>query len=103
MCACRHTEEVIMIKIMMHGCCGHMGQVISELVEKDPEAEITVGVDIADKGNTSYPVYTDLSAWFSPSFFTYSRLWIRPQIRTCPPTAKAEAYRAFLPQQIQGM
>ena len=51
-----------MIKIMMHGCCGHMGQVISELVEKDPEAEITVGVDIADKGNTSYPVYTDLSA-----------------------------------------
>ena len=48
-----------MIKIMMHGCCGHMGQVISELVEKDPEAEITVGVDIADKGNTSYPVYTD--------------------------------------------
>ena len=29
---------------------------------KDPEAEITVGVDIADKGNTSYPVYTDLSA-----------------------------------------
>ena len=57
-----HTEEVIIIKIMMHGCCGHMGQVISELVEKDPEAEITVGVDIADKGNTSYPVYTDLSA-----------------------------------------
>lgn len=51
-----------MIKIMMHGCCGHMGQVISELVEKDPEAEITVGVDIADTGNTSYPVYTDLSA-----------------------------------------
>ncbi len=51
-----------MIKIMMHGCCGHMGQVISELVEKDLEAEITVGVDIADKGNTSYPVYTDLSA-----------------------------------------
>ena len=51
-----------MIKIMMHGCCGHMGQVISELVEKDPEAEITVGVDIADKGNTSYPVYTDLYA-----------------------------------------
>ena len=38
-----------MIKIMMHGCCGHMGQVISELVEKDPEAEIVAGVDIAEK------------------------------------------------------
>ena len=51
-----------MIKIMMHGCCGHMGQVISELVEKDPEAQIVAGVDIADRGNTSYPVYTELSA-----------------------------------------
>ena len=35
-----------MIKIMMHGCCGHMGQVISGLVEKDPEAQIVAGVDI---------------------------------------------------------
>ena len=51
-----------MIKIMMHGCCGHMGQVISELVEKDPDAQIVAGVDIADRGNTSYPVYTELSA-----------------------------------------
>ena len=46
-----------MIKIMMHGCCGHMGQVISELVEKDPDAQIVAGVDIADRGNTSYPVF----------------------------------------------
>ena len=51
-----------MIKIMMHGCCGHMGQVISELAEKDPEAQIVAGVNLIDKGNTSYPVYTELSA-----------------------------------------
>ena len=51
-----------MIKIMMHGCCGHMGQVISGLVEKDPDAQIVAGVDISDKGNTGYPVYTDLHA-----------------------------------------
>ena len=29
-----------MVKIIMHGCNGHMGQVISGLVEKDPDAEI---------------------------------------------------------------
>ena len=46
----------------MHGCCGHMGRGNLRTCGKDPEAEITVGVDIADKGNTSYPVYTDLSA-----------------------------------------
>ena len=51
-----------MIKVLMYGCCGHMGQVISELAGKDPEVEIVAGVDIADKGNTSYPVYTDIRA-----------------------------------------
>ena len=25
-----------MVKIIMHGCNGHMGQVISDIVEKDP-------------------------------------------------------------------
>ena len=45
-----------MVKIIMHGCCGHMGQVISDLVAKDANAEIVAGIDIADKGNTTYPV-----------------------------------------------
>lgn len=26
-----------MVKIIMHGCNGHMGQVISDIVEKDPD------------------------------------------------------------------
>lgn len=46
----------------MYGCCGHMGQVISDLAAQDPDVEITAGVDIADKGNTGYPVYTDIYA-----------------------------------------
>ena len=49
-----------MVKIIMHGCCGHMGQVISDLVEKDTNAEIVAGIDVTDKGNTSYPVFTDI-------------------------------------------
>lgn len=49
-----------MVKIIMHGCNGHMGQVISGLVEKDPEAEIVAGIDIADQGKNSYPVFTNI-------------------------------------------
>ena len=51
-----------MVKIIMHGCNGHMGQVISGLVEKDPDAEIVAGIDIADQGKNSYPVFTDIDA-----------------------------------------
>ena len=49
-----------MVKIIMHGCNGHMGQVISGLVEKDPDAEIVAGIDVADQGKNSYPVYTNM-------------------------------------------
>ena len=51
-----------MVKIIMHGCNGHMGQVISEIVEKDPNAQIVAGIDIADQGKNSYPVFTDIDA-----------------------------------------
>ena len=49
-----------MVKIIMNGCNGHMGQVISDIVEKDPDAEIVAGIDIADQGKNSYPVFTDI-------------------------------------------
>lgn len=42
-----------MVKIIMHGCNGHMGQVISGIVEKDPDAEIVAGIDIADQEKTA--------------------------------------------------
>lgn len=51
-----------MVKIIMHGCNGHMGQVISGIVEKDPDAEIVAGIDIAGQGKNSYPVFTDIDA-----------------------------------------
>ena len=51
-----------MVKIIMHGCNGHMGQVISGIVEKDTDAEIVAGIDIADQGKNSYPVFTDIDA-----------------------------------------
>jgi 4-hydroxy-tetrahydrodipicolinate reductase len=42
----------------MHGCNGKMGQVISDLCEEDESCEIAAGVDLADKGDKSYPVFT---------------------------------------------
>ena len=51
-----------MIKIIMHGCNGHMGQMISGLVKEDPEAEIVAGIDICDNRQNDYPVFTDIRA-----------------------------------------
>lgn len=51
-----------MVRVIMHGCNGHMGQVISGLVANDPNAEIVAGIDIADQGKNSYPVFTDINA-----------------------------------------
>ena len=49
-----------MIKIIMHGCNGKMGQVISDIVEQDDNAVITAGIDIVDNRPNSYTVYTDI-------------------------------------------
>lgn len=49
-----------MVRIIMNGCNGHMGRVISDLVAKDEDAEIVAGVDITDAGIHSYPVFTDI-------------------------------------------
>lgn len=48
-----------MTKIIMNGCNGKMGQVISRIVADDNECEITAGFDIADNGANLYPVYTN--------------------------------------------
>ena len=49
-----------MVKVIMHGCNGHMGQVITQLVEKDPEIEIVAGIDLNDCRDNGYPVFTDI-------------------------------------------
>lgn len=50
-----------MTKIIMCGCNGHMGQVITNLVKDDPEAVIAAGIDIIDDRNNGYPVFPDIS------------------------------------------
>ena len=45
-----------MTKVIMHGCNGHMGKVISELVAKDDAIEIVAGIDLNTEENFGYPV-----------------------------------------------
>lgn len=49
-----------MIRMIMHGCNGHMGQVITELVAQDSEAEIVAGIDVTDNRENGYPVFSNL-------------------------------------------
>ena len=45
-----------MVKMLLVGCNGRMGKVITELVEADPQIEITAGVDVAGTCAGQYPV-----------------------------------------------
>ena len=47
-----------MVKIIMHGCNGAMGQVISSLAEKDEELEIAAGIDLNPEQKNGYPVFS---------------------------------------------
>ena len=49
-----------MVRIIMHGCNGKLGQVITGLVADDPNAQIVAGIDIADNRDNGYPVFTDI-------------------------------------------
>ena len=46
-----------MIRVIMHGCNGKMGQTISGLIAADEEIEIVAGVDTYDEGKNPYPVF----------------------------------------------
>ena len=49
-----------MVKFIMHGCNGAMGQVITRLAKEDSEAEIVAGIDIQDTMDNGYPVFTNI-------------------------------------------
>lgn len=49
-----------MIKVIMHGCNGKMGQMITGLIAADDEIEIVAGVDVFEAGNNAYPVFKSI-------------------------------------------
>ncbi len=49
-----------MIKAIMHGCNGKMGQVISHIIEEDDAMELVAGIDLFDGIQNSYPVFKSI-------------------------------------------
>ena len=50
-----------MTRIIMIGCGGKMGKVISDIVRADSEAEIVAGVDVNTSWSNDYPVYASVN------------------------------------------
>ena len=50
-----------MTKIIMNGCNGKMGQVITKLVAESEDCEIVCGIDINDSIENTYPVYKSIA------------------------------------------
>ncbi|MFQ7573886.1 MAG: 4-hydroxy-tetrahydrodipicolinate reductase [Lachnospira sp.] len=49
-----------MVNVIMHGCNGHMGRVITDIVAKDDEINIVAGIDPFDDGHNTYPVFSSI-------------------------------------------
>lgn len=49
-----------MTRIIMHGCNGKMGQIISEICRNDESVEIVAGIDVVDNRDNGYPVFKDI-------------------------------------------
>ncbi len=51
-----------MVRIIMHGCNGKMGQIISDICKNDDAVSIVAGIDVVDNRDNGYPVFTDIKA-----------------------------------------
>lgn len=49
-----------MVRVIMNGCNGKMGQVITSLAAEDKDIEIVAGIDAWDDGHNKYPVFSNL-------------------------------------------
>ena len=51
-----------MVNLIMHGCNGKMGQVITKIVKEDPNVQIVAGVDAYLGIENEYPVFPSIEA-----------------------------------------
>lgn len=50
-----------MTKIILVGCNGRMGQMITNIVDADDDAKIVAGVDVYDEQKNDYPVFANIA------------------------------------------
>ena len=46
-----------MVKVILHGCNGRMGQMLSTLIEADEEMTVVAGIEPSGEAKNDYPVY----------------------------------------------
>ncbi len=51
-----------MVRMIMHGCNGAMGRVITGLAAEDPDIEIVAGIDVTSGPDQGYQVFDSLNA-----------------------------------------
>ncbi len=49
-----------MVRILLSGCCGAMGRMITDIVKEDENAEIVAGVDLVPNKNVKYPIFENI-------------------------------------------
>ena len=49
-----------MVRIIMNGCNGKMGQTITGICAADPEVEIVAGIDVYTGVTNTYPVFSSI-------------------------------------------
>jgi len=50
-----------MIRVIVHGCSGVMGQAVVKMVQDDPDMEIAAGIDPRGAGESEFPVYKNIA------------------------------------------
>jgi 4-hydroxy-tetrahydrodipicolinate reductase len=51
-----------MTRVILNGCNGHMGRVLTDIILKDPEIEVACGIDPYTGVQNDYPVFTDIAS-----------------------------------------
>lgn len=51
-----------MRKIIISGCCGHMGRVVADICAVDPDVEVSAGIDILPRPIEGFPVFSSPAA-----------------------------------------
>ena len=51
-----------MQKIIISGCCGHMGRVVADICKNDPDVETAAGIDLLAQPMEGFPVFSTPAA-----------------------------------------
>ena len=51
-----------MQKMIISGCCGHMGRVVADICAGDPEVEVAAGIDLLAQPMDGFPVFSTPAA-----------------------------------------